>query len=220
MKRNTKHKIIEAAVDFFNKEGFAAISMQELANGLDMSRGNLTYHFKDKDTLLRKIAEQMWVEMGQERIHSRTFPSFQNLHNEVQLYYKIQRSYAFIFLDPHVLKHKYIREQFRKMTEETIRDNKTRIAFSVQMGNMHPEKIPGTYHNLAFISWMLTFFWLAQQIIRGEKTEEDGEKMIWSIMIPHFTEKGLKAFKNFFGEEYCNDLGQPFDVDISQFIGF
>ena len=220
MKRNTKHKIIEAAVEFFNKEGFAAISMQELANGLGMSRGNLTYHFKDKDTLLRKIAEQMWIEMGQERIHSRTFPSFQNLHNEVQLYYKIQRSYAFIFLDPHVLKHKYIREQFRKMTEETIRDNKTRIAFSVQMGNMYPEKIPGTYHNLAFISWMLTFFWLAQQIIRGEKTEEDGEKMIWSIMIPHFTEKGLNAFKNFFGEEYYNDLGQPFDVDISQFIGF
>ena len=67
---------------------------------------------------------------------------------------------------------------------------------------------------------MLSFFWLAQQIIRGEKTEEDGEKMIWSMLIPHFTEKGIQAFKNFFGEAYYNNLGQPFEMDIDQFIAF
>ena len=60
MKKNTKQKIIDLAVDLFNKEGFAAISLQELADELGMSRGNLTYHFKDKKALLQGITEQLW----------------------------------------------------------------------------------------------------------------------------------------------------------------
>jgi len=220
MKKSTKNKIIEFAIPLFTKVGYGTISMQEMAQQLGMSRGNLTYHFKDKDALLALIAQQMWAKIEQERIKSRTFPSFENIHNEIQLYYKIQKEYAFIFLDPHVLRHPLIREQFRKMTKQTIADNKAGIAFSMKLGNMKPEQVPGTYHNLAFITWMLSFFWLAQRIIRDDQSDERVEKLVWTMLIPHFTEKGIQAFKNFFGEEYYNDLGEPFEIDISALIAF
>ncbi|MEO0473235.1 MAG: TetR/AcrR family transcriptional regulator [Bacteroidota bacterium] len=214
----TREKIISAATAHFNQHGFGATSMQELAQHLGMSRGNLTYHFKDKNLLLEAIATQLWDRMKVERAKSRQLPSFQNLHNEIQLYYRFQREYAFVFLDPHVLQHPAIQQQFREMTEQTIRDNKAAIAFAIKLGNMEPEKVAGMYHNLAFTTWMLTFFWLAQQIIRGEKTGEDGEKMAWSILIPHFTEKGIQSFIEFFGESYYQQLGQPFEIE--EFISF
>jgi AcrR family transcriptional regulator len=220
LKKNTREKIISVAIKCFNKESYGAVSLHELAKATGISRGNLTYHFKDKDILLQAIAEQMWTKIQIERNKSRQLPSFQNLHNEVQLYYKFQKEYAFIFLDPHVLNHPIIKKQFREMTAQTIEDNKAALAFSIRLGNLKPEPVPGTYSNIAFITWMLTFFWLAQQIIRGEKTGEDGEKMIWSILIPHFTEKGLKSFKSFFGEDYFNSLGEAFEVDLTSLIEF
>lgn len=216
----TRQRIIQEATAYFNQAGFGATSFLELANALGMSRGNLTYHFKDKDVLLEAIVEEMWTQMDQERVKSRQLPSFENLHNEVQLYYRLQRTYAFIFLDSLVLNHPVLKDRFRSITAQAIEDNKAIIAFAVQLGNMQPEAIAGTYNNIAFVTWMLTFFWLPQQIIRGEKTGEDGEKMIWSMLLPHFTEKGVSSFKAFFGEAYYQNLGEPFSFQLDQFISF
>lgn len=209
---DTKARIMEAARKHFNAVGFGATTLYELSREIGISRGNLAYHFKDKDTLLEAIAEDMWTQIEAERAKSRSMPSFENLHNEVQLYYKFQRAYAFIFLDTHVLNHPTVREGFRKMTVQAIRDNAAIIAYALRAGNLIQEPLPGVYHNLAFTTWMLAFFWLAQQIIRGEKTGEDGEKMIWSLLAPYFTEKGKSAFIRFFGEEYYENLGPAFDM--------
>ncbi|MEM9821676.1 MAG: TetR/AcrR family transcriptional regulator [Bacteroidota bacterium] len=216
----TKQKIIQSATRYFNKFGFAAVSLHELARHLGMTRGNLTYHFKDKDELLEHISREMWTKIEEARKKSRQFPSFENLHNEVQLYYRFQKEYAFIFLDSHVLNHQLIKRKFREMTNQTIADNKATIAFSIQLGNMKKETFPGLYNNLAFVCWMVIFYCLSQQKIRGVKTGEDAEKLVWTLLLPHFTEKGIASFIEFFGEAYYHGLGDAFDPDLSQLISF
>lgn len=215
---NKKDVIIEKAIPLFNQRGYASVSLYELANELKMSRGNLTYHYKDKDMLLAAIAKRMWDQIEKERSKSRQLPSFENLQNEVRLYYKYQREYKFIFTDPHVLRHEIIMNQFREMTDQSISDIKASIAFAIQLGNMNPEPYPGIYNNLALTTWMLTFFWLPQQVVRGEKTTQDGDRMIWSLVIPHLTEKGIKSFENFFGKEVLDNLGEPFTLDINSLV--
>lgn len=219
-KKNTKEKIIDFAVNYFNQEGYGAITIQELANQLGMSRGNLTYYFKTKDALLEAIVNQMWAKLEEELNKRRTFPSFENLHNTAKVYYQIQKAYSFIFLDQHVLRHPLVKEKFREQTKKSIHDNKAALAFAIKMGNLKPEAIPGTYNNIAFITWMMPFYWLNQQVIRGEKTAEDAEKMIWSILLPHFTEKGISSFIKFFGEDYYNSLGDSFSLDLDSLISF
>ena len=216
----TKKKILDFSTKYFNNHSYGSTSIQELATAMGISRGNFTYHFKDKDILLEEIANDMWEKIKSERAKSRQFPSFENLHNEAQLYYQFQKKYAFIFLDTFVLNHPKIKTQFRKMTIQTIEDNKASIAFSIKAGNMTAEPVPGLYNNLAFICWMLTFYWLSQQTIRGIKKVEDGEKMIWSILSPHFTKKGLKRFKDFFGSDYYEELGNPFEASLENIINF
>lgn len=217
---STKDRIVKTAIKLFNSKGFKVVSLNEIASNLGMSRGNLTYHFPDKNILLEEISTEMWSKIKEARLKSRNLPSFQNLHEEVQRYYKFQKEYAFIFLDRHLLNHPVVKKQFRKMTEQTIKDNEAAIAFAIELGNLEKEKIKGTYKNLAFITWMLTFFWLPQQLIRGERTSEDGEKMIWSILLPHMTEKGINSFKKFFGEKYLSDLGDSFEIDLQKLINF
>ena len=220
MKISTKQKIINKAIELFNEKGFASVTLFEIAGALNMTRGNLTYHFKDKALLLEAIAEELWSKMAVERSKSRQFPSFENLHNGVQLYYRFQRAYAFIFLDYHVLNHPVIKPKFCELTRQQIKDNEATIAFAISAGNMRPEPFEGLYHNLAFNCWMVSFYWLNQQMVRGEGDDEDGEMKIWSILIPHFTEKGLKAFRNFFGEDYLIRLGKSFKDDLADYVGF
>ncbi|MDX2304477.1 MAG: TetR/AcrR family transcriptional regulator [Microscillaceae bacterium] len=220
MKKNTRYKIIEFATQLFNREGFGSISLHELAKQMEMSRGNLTYHFKDKDALLEAIVEEMWQKLETEKRESREFPSFKNLHHTARLYYKIQQEFSFIFLDQHVLNHPVLKSRFREITTQVIEDNKAAIAFAIRVGNLKPEPLPGAYNHIAFITWMLSFYWLSQQVIRGERTGEESEKMIWSLLIPHFTEKGMQAFIDFFGEDYYQGLGEPFEVKLEDLISF
>jgi AcrR family transcriptional regulator len=215
-----KEQIIQDATRLFNEKGFEAVNMYELAGHLGMSRGNLVYHFRDKDALLTAIVEEMWQKIEKDRSTSRQYPTFENLHNEVQLYYKYQKEYAFVFLNYQVINHPAVKQKFREMTESTIAANRATLALSLSTGNLKPEPFPGVYNNIAFSVWMLTFFWLAQQIIRGGKTTEDGEKMVWSLLLPHFTPKAIERFQQYFGKEYMVSLGDPLSLNIFEISQF
>ncbi len=215
----TKKRILDKAIKVFNKSGYGAVNLFELAKSLEMSRGNMTYHFKDKEALLKSITDQLWEKLTNARV-ANSIPSFQNLHHDVQLYYRLQKEYSFIFQDNQVLKHALIAPKMKSLCTKTIRDIEMAIAFSIQLGNMKPEPVPGVYKNLAVTSWMMMFFWASQQMIRGDKTKEDGEKVIWSLLLPHLTEKGLASFKKFFGEDYLASFGEEFDQNMDSYLTF
>ena len=217
---NTKLKIITAAKKLFNKNGYQSVSLFSLAKELKMSRGNITYHFKRKENLLESISNEMWERLEKERSITRSYPSFENLHKEALYTYKLQKEYSFIFLDTHVLRHPLLQKKFRQMTNKAIVDNKATIAYSINMGNMRPESIPGIYDHIAKVVWMIGFFWMTQKIIRGDRKKEDAQKVIWSLLIPHFTDKGVVRFKSYFGEDYFNTLGNTFNLEENLYSTF
>ena len=215
----TKQKILQRALKTFNQSGYGAVNLHELAKSLEMSRGNMTYHFKDKEVLLKELADELWNELNEARA-DKTIPSFENLHHDVQLYYRLQKKYAFIFQDKLVLSHPIIAPRMKELTAKTIRDIEMAIAFSIQIGNMNQEPAPGVYYNLALTSWILMFFWASQQTVRGDKVQKDGEKVIWSLLLPHLTPKGMASFKKYFGEEYLASLGKAFDHSLESYVNF
>lgn len=220
MQKNTKQHIIDAATKAFNAHGFANLSLQDLARELNMSRGNLAYHFPNKNVLLEAIFKQMWTSIESERQNSRTFPSFQNLRKEVQLYVHYQRAYAFIFTDSQVIAIPAIQQALREMAQSTIRDNKAAIAFAIKLGNMRPEPFPGAYHQVATATWMTMFYWLPQQRLRGDLPDEAAEKAVWCQILPHFTKRGIQAFKDFHGEDFFNSLGPAFEINPEDIVVF
>jgi AcrR family transcriptional regulator len=57
--RLEKEKIIEVAVNLFGEKGFAATSIREIANQLNISVAALYYYFKSKEDLLFTIIESI-----------------------------------------------------------------------------------------------------------------------------------------------------------------
>jgi AcrR family transcriptional regulator len=218
LRLSLKNKIKSEAVKLFNTNSYASVSLFEIAQKMGISRGNLAYHYKTKEDLLLSIVNEMLEKMEVSRTKVRTLPSFENLHNEMQLYAKFQKSYSFFFLDSPVMRLPEINAIIKDLAKKGIDDHKAAIAFAIDLGNMNPEPVKGIYHNLATTTWIMTFFWPAQKILRGVKG--DGEKFIWSLLIPHLSEKGLNSFKKFFGQDYLDSLGEPFTFNINSYITF
>jgi AcrR family transcriptional regulator len=215
-----REKILNESRKLFNKKGYGAVTLFEIAQTTGISRGNITYHFKDKDKILEALVNELWDKIEVERVASRAFPSFENLHNEARQMIRIQKDFSFVFLDSVVQRHPLIRKHYQSINDQTIEDFKSAIAFSIQSGNMNPETYNGMYNNLALICWTVAFYWLPQQVIVGKDIETESEKIIWTILIPHFTEKGMNAFRKFFGDEYLNSLGSSFNKKIDNLISF
>lgn len=211
---NTKEKILEVAIRLFNEKGFGNVSIQDIANELAVNRRNIAYHYNSKDDLLQAIAEEMWMQLDAERQKRRDFPSFENLTNETKMYYAFQQQYTFIFNDLHVIKHPLLATKFRELCLQTIKDSEAAIAFAIKLGNMKPEPFKGAYSNLCLAIWVLALFWGFQQNIREVNKKDEGPKVIWSLILPHFTEKGIASFKSFFGNEFYESIGEPFEVDL------
>ncbi len=55
---NTRARIIETALGLFNEYGNGEISTNHIAQALGISPGNLYYHFRNKEEIIRAIAEQ------------------------------------------------------------------------------------------------------------------------------------------------------------------
>ena len=217
---NTKEKILIASKELFREQGFGAPTLNLLAQKIGISRGNLTYYFKDKDALLEALSEEMWVKYEANIGRAMQFPSWGSTNEVTKVYLELQKEYSFIFQDVKVVSHPMIVEQIQRMKEDVLKRQMSTIAFSIQIGNMHEERIPGSYSNMCELIWMVNFYWLSSESYRKENETTSWDKLVWNLILPYFTEKGMNSFKEHFGEEYYQSLGERFKQNNPQMIGF
>ena len=61
-KRDTRKRILLAALDLFNKAGVAKTTTNQIADEIDISPGNLHYHFRTKSDLVFAIVDAFEVD--------------------------------------------------------------------------------------------------------------------------------------------------------------
>ncbi len=59
----TRERILKASLELFNEEGETNVSTVDIANQVDISPGNLYYHFKGKDALITALYDAFEEEM-------------------------------------------------------------------------------------------------------------------------------------------------------------
>ena len=62
-REETRHLIIEAAIEVFSDRGFHGASTRDIAGQAGVTQGLLTYHFKNKDALWRVAADRIFHEL-------------------------------------------------------------------------------------------------------------------------------------------------------------
>jgi AcrR family transcriptional regulator len=70
--KDTRQTILNAAFELFRKQGYAATTVQQVAEASTISKGNLTYHFPNKRDLYAAVNGQATTVL-RERLMARSF---------------------------------------------------------------------------------------------------------------------------------------------------
>lgn len=202
----TKERILSVAVELFNEKGFVNVTMRNIADEVDMSLGNLTYHFKRKEDLMLAIHAQIIEERNALMESVQMIPSIANIHNQLVPLLKLYERFKFFHQDLMEVMRAY--PEIARMQQEHINNQityiKAIIDYSVGSGNMKPESISGQYQQLAETVWLLLTFWLTQREIRNQEGNyyNQARGAMWNLVVPILTEKGLANFNKIdFNEE-------------------
>lgn len=81
MKR--KDKILEVALHLFNKRGVSEVGVREIAREIDISAGNLSYHFPKKEDIIVELLNRMSSKNNE--IYSSYFAQSPSLKGHLEL---------------------------------------------------------------------------------------------------------------------------------------
>ena len=197
----TKDKIIATAIDLFNIHGTKAISTNHIAKEMGISPGNLYYHFRSKNDIIRSISDNFNNELGSAlKIQLDTISDFSsNLTSLFNRFFKIQQSYQFLFLEGvHLTKQ-----------DSKLLDNYTNLRSLIKKGyhellsNLVKIKIMkrqslNIIDELLDTQWIIMWYWINHTIL-DRNTYDDfqikkGIKLSFSIIKPQLTSIGKVAF--------------------------
>lgn len=194
----TKQRILTEAVKQFNEQGFGHVSLRDIAKAIDISQGNLTYHYKTKVKLIMAIYELM-LEESQTYIMPGGFLTLHHFEQMMTKFYNYQHKYRFFFIDIVHLSRTYpeIGAMYEESLQQRHKDGKKLIQYYIESGRMKPESEFLNYSRLQHSIWMISAFWLSQREIikNGEFKEQSPVQHLWTIVGPFLTQKGIEEYR-------------------------
>ena len=197
----TKDKIIATAINLFNLHGTKAISTNHIAKEMGISPGNLYYHFRSKNDIIRSISDNFSNELGSVfKIQLDTISDFSsNLTSLFNRFFKIQQSYQFLFLEGVHL----TRQDSRLLDNYTNLRNLIKKGYHELLSNLVKIKIMkkqslNIIDDLLDAQWIIMWYWINHTIL-DRNTYNDfqikkGIKLSFSIIKPQLTSIGKVAF--------------------------
>ncbi|MEM6319803.1 MAG: TetR/AcrR family transcriptional regulator [Bacteroidota bacterium] len=195
----TRQNIIQTAIQLFNERGVVNVSFRDIGDVLNMSPGNVTYHYKTKQELMESVYRFMIKTLEEMSVGNQ-------LMNPTKDHLQVARGYL-----EHIVQFRFFYQdtleiirsfpELAKLHQQQVGQEKAIIRnlmfMSVGKGDLVSEAFDGLYESLAHSIWMTLHFWLTQQIIRGEPFHnlDAGLVSIANLLYPYATEKGKKIFE-------------------------
>jgi AcrR family transcriptional regulator len=200
----TKERILETAIELFNDKGTKAVTTNHIAAALGISPGNLYYHFRNKEAIIRGIFAQMHrVGLNDyQEINGQQGPG--NRVSMEETFLMIQRfnwRYRFFKreLAPLVQNDPLLKEQFVASHRQHLGIVRGAIAHSIEGGFLRPIAAE-QQEMLAEQIWMFALFWLNYLEVGGEEVNEAslqrGTRILQTILLPYLSDQAQASFRN------------------------
>ena len=154
-----KDKILEVALELFNTQGTRVVTTNHIAKACGISPGNLYYHFKNKEEIIRAL----FVQMGQEwepKVQSATEVNFALFEQIKKLSYTITAKYHFIHSELYSLCQND--PELARLNQETITKRKLQTKGLLELLILHEDLVPLEAEEMDFLVdsiWMYAIFW-------------------------------------------------------------
>ena len=92
---DTKEKIILGSIKLFNLHGMVNVRLQQIADHVGISLGNLTYHFYSKEAIMIGIVNQLINILNPLTDKDKEFPGLMDFDTQLARYYHTLIRYSF-----------------------------------------------------------------------------------------------------------------------------
>jgi len=174
MARRTRERILETSLALFNDRGEPNVTTNHIADELDISPGNLYYHFRNKDDIIEQLFARFEERLDRALlIPEDRLPGLEDIWLQLHLVYECIWEYRFLYRDlvDILSRNRKLRLHFGRILKRGT-DNATEVLRGlVQAGIMRAsaDEIRATANNILLIST----FWLSYSAVRGEKDEQE-----------------------------------------------
>ena len=104
-KKNIKFKIIDLSRELFNYHSWATTSLRKIASTLNISDGNLRYHYKTKEEIVLSLFTEMTAKMTEQIQQANR--EVNGLVSNFKTMFKIMYEYRFLFIESYLIKKTY-----------------------------------------------------------------------------------------------------------------
>ncbi len=199
--KNTKEKILATALYLFNTDGLSQVTLRTIAKKMEISQGNLNYHFKKRDEIIKTLYFDL-VKNIDFRLSK-----FQNEAVSLKLLLDLSTSimgdlyeYRFFMLDfvQIMRENKVIKSHYLELSKNREKQFLELFDALIENGIMRKEILHNEYTFLYKRFQILGDFWISSaQVTRArisKKIIPEYVKIINQSIYPYLTEKGKAAY--------------------------
>lgn len=185
MSGKTSQRILDVALRLFNEQGETNISTNHIADELEISPGNLYYHFRNKDDIIEQLFQRFEERMDQSlAVPDGREITLEDVWLQLHLVFECIWSYRFLYRDIiNILsRNRSLRLRFARILKRGSANAHSIMKGLNETGVMRASaaEIEGLSTNIL----VLATFWLNYANIRGEKDEQQAiQKGIVQVMM-------------------------------------
>ena len=173
MARDTRRRILDTALAMFNAQGEPHVTTNHIADELEISPGNLYYHFRNKDDIIEHLFARYEERMDAAlALPSARLPGLEDIWLQLHLVFECIWDYRFLYRDlvEILSRNRRLRIRFARILKRA--DDS---AHQVMRGLVRAEVMRATPNEVdaaATNILVLATFWLNYAAVRGDKDEQ------------------------------------------------
>ncbi|WP_143306510.1 TetR/AcrR family transcriptional regulator [Chitinophaga vietnamensis] len=199
----TKERILDAALQLFNEQGIDVITIRHIAKALDMSHGNLQYHYKNNDEIITALFRQL-IEAMSAHINNMTLEqeySFRRLMEQTEQVFDTFYQYRFIFLHFVEITRRIPAIKTEYSNLDKIRQDQLMHLFNIYRNKgIFRKDIPEEIWRelITEVLYIVADFWLSHNEVKlnlkGKKAVKHYHRLFCHLFYPYLTAKGRQAW--------------------------
>jgi AcrR family transcriptional regulator len=160
--RDTQTRIVDAALELFNELGTAAVSTNRIAEHCGISKGNLHYHFRNKQEIIRFLFQRAVDEMDAGWYRDHLAATLEHMATMFVRQLQLIRDYRFFYREMADLlrRDKILRRRFAANRERRLVEIERFFVALAGRGMMNLPAEPRRLRSIVDITWIISENWL------------------------------------------------------------
>ena len=189
MARRTRERILETSLALFNTRGEPNVTTNHIADELEISPGNLYYHFRNKDDIIEQLFAQYEERIDRALVAPEgRLPELEDIWLQLHLVYECIWEFRFLYRDlvDILSRNRKLRLHFARILKRATESAIEVMRGLVQGGIMRasPAELEATASNILVIAT----FWLNFSSVRGQGDEQEairqGIRQVMMLLAP------------------------------------